>query len=177
MESSAAGVLVAVAPVSSYLPWLEDGLSLTNSSRSSLATPAGCLRLVWSSWEECTVPPPQSYSHHLTPAHLTVSTCKIRQSEEKVTNYWEVGHLYLGYLCCSIACAIQLEKSVIITGGGNSDYCTTGQNSGSEKRVEQYNLDGSMGSLPYLNTGRAYHACGKYVQDGEVVSIPTLSHL
>ena len=73
-------------------------------------------------------------------------------------------------MCCSIACAIQLEKSVIITGGGNSDYCTTGQNSGSEKRVEQYNLDGSMGSLPYLNTGRAYHACGKYVQDGEVVS-------
>ena len=64
----------------------------------------------------------------------------------------------LGYLCCRAACSIQLEESVIITGGW------------SQKRVQQYNLAGSMGRLPDLNTGRQRHACGKYIQNGEVVS-------
>ena len=51
---------------------------------------------------------------------------------------------------------------------------TGGENPGSEKRVEQYNLGGSMGRLPDMKTGRAWHACGKYLQDGEIVSIPTM---
>ena len=65
----------------------------------------------------------------------------------------------LGYLCCRSACSIQLEESVIITGGLYS-----------KKRVQQYNLAGSMGRLPDLNTGRYGHACGHYLHNGEVVS-------
>ena len=52
-----------------------------------------------------------------------------------------------------------MEESVIITGGWYS-----------RNRVEQYNLAGSMGRLPDLRTGRYWHACGHYLQDGEVVS-------
>ena len=52
-----------------------------------------------------------------------------------------------------------MEESVIITGG----YFSL-------NRVEQYNLTGSMGRLPDLNTGRYNHACGHYVQNMEVVS-------
>ena len=62
-------------------------------------------------------------------------------------------------LCCRGACSIQLEESVIITGGQYS-----------RNRVEQYNLAGSMGRLPDLNTGRENHACGHYLHNGEVVS-------
>ena len=65
----------------------------------------------------------------------------------------------LGYLCCRYACSIQLEESVIITGG-----------EWSENRVQQYNLAGSMGRLPDLNTEREDHACGHYLHNGEVVS-------
>ena len=64
-------------------------------------------------------------------------------------------------MCCRVACSIQMEVSVMITGG---------EKPGSEKRVEQYNLGGSMGRLPDMKTGRAFHACGKYLQDGKVVS-------
>ena len=70
----------------------------------------------------------------------------------------------MGYLRCRESCAIQLEESVIITGGvdsgGGYPY----------SRVQQYSLAGSMGRLPDLNTGRQRHACGKYIQNGEVVS-------
>ena len=63
-------------------------------------------------------------------------------------------------MCCRQACTIQLEESVIITGGKYE-----------EKRVEQYNLAGSMGRLPDLKTYRQTHACGLYLQeDGKVVS-------
>ena len=40
----------------------------------------------------------------------------------------------------------------------------------SKKKVQQYNLAGSMGRLPNLNIGRQWHACGQYIQDGEFVS-------
>ena len=69
-------------------------------------------------------------------------------------------------LCCRFACSIQLEESVIITGG--SGYLAG-------NRVQQYNLAGSMGRLPYLRTERNGHACGKYFQNGEVVSTNTKS--
>ena len=64
-------------------------------------------------------------------------------------------------MCFRMACAIQLENSVIITGGG---YWTQ------FKRVQEYNLAGSVARLPDLNTGRGNHACGFYVNDGEIVS-------
>ena len=41
--------------------------------------------------------------------------------------------------------------------------------------MQQYNLAGSMGRLPDLRTERYGHACGKYFQNGEVVSTNTKS--
>ena len=41
--------------------------------------------------------------------------------------------------------------------------------------MQQYNLAGSMGRLPDLNAKRYGHACGKYFQNGEVVSTNTKS--
>ena len=65
-------------------------------------------------------------------------------------------------MCFRMACAIQLENSVIITGGGFW---------GQQKRVQEYNLAGSVARLPDLNTGRGNHACGHYVNDGEIVRL------
>ena len=58
------------------------------------------------------------------------------------------------------ACSITNgEEEVIITGG----YFTL-------STVSVYNLDGWTGDLPSLNTGRYYHACGKYIsQNGDRV--------
>ena len=45
----------------------------------------------------------------------------------------------------------------------------------SMKKVQQYNLAGSMGTdLPDLNTGRFRHSCGSYLHSGEVVSTNTI---
>ena len=68
-----------------------------------------------------------------------------------------------GYLCCRLACSIQLKESVIITGGFNISAEPL-------KRVQQYNLTGSMGRLPDMNTARSGHACGHYIQNGNAVS-------
>ena len=68
-----------------------------------------------------------------------------------------------GYLCCRLACSIQLKESVIITGGFNIS-------SEPLKRVQQYNLAGSMGRLPDMKTARSGHACGHYLHNGKVVS-------
>ena len=57
------------------------------------------------------------------------------------------------------ACSIQLEDTVIVTGG-----------SWSLTRVQEYNLQGSVARLPDLNTGRYGHACGYYVHNGKIVS-------
>ena len=68
-----------------------------------------------------------------------------------------------GYLCCRLACSIQLKESVIITGGFNISAEPL-------KRVQQYNLTGSMGRLPDMSTARSGHACGHYIQNEKVVS-------
>ena len=68
-----------------------------------------------------------------------------------------------GYLCFRLACSIQLKESVIITGGFNIS-------SEPLKRVQQYNLAGSMGRLPDMKTARSGHACGHYLHNGKVVS-------
>ena len=45
----------------------------------------------------------------------------------------------------------------------------------SRKKVQQYNLAGSMGTdLPDLKTGRYWHGCGHYLHNGEVVSTNTI---
>ena len=58
-----------------------------------------------------------------------------------------------------VACSIQLEASVINTGGQFSP-----------SRVQEYNLQGSVARLPDLNTGRGEHACGHFVRSGQLVS-------
>ena len=58
-----------------------------------------------------------------------------------------------------VACSIQLEASVINTGGQFSP-----------SRVEEFNLQGSVARLPDLNTGRGEHACGHFERSGQLVS-------
>ena len=59
----------------------------------------------------------------------------------------------------SSACSIQMEKTVIITGG----YLA-------RSRVQEYDLDGATESdLPDLIWGRHDHACGHYVHNGKTV--------
>ena len=63
------------------------------------------------------------------------------------------------------ACSIQLEDTVIVTGGYPAIT-----------RVQEYNLQGSVARLPDLNTGRRHHACGHYTHNGQMVSTIS-SHL
>ena len=58
-----------------------------------------------------------------------------------------------------------MEDTTIVTGGYDS-----------RRRVQEYNLQGSVARLPNLNTGRNDHACGHYIHNGQMVStIVTLS--
>ena len=50
----------------------------------------------------------------------------------------------------SIACAIDDEDSVVLTGGINS-----------KSQVTRYNVKGEATTLPSLITGRYGHACGR----------------
>ena len=54
-----------------------------------------------------------------------------------------------------------MTDTVILTGG--YDYQ-------SSRRVQEYNLQGSVARLPDLNSGRYFHACGHYVHQGQIVS-------
>ena len=68
------------------------------------------------------------------------------------------------------ACAIQLEDSVVVTGGyapKNTPFSEAPYKA--FRRVQRYNLAGSLGRLPDLGHGRYDHTCGHYVQDGRVV--------
>ena len=57
---------------------------------------------------------------------------------------------------CSLACAINLGTTVIITGGSTAPY--TG--------VTEYNEEGYVRSLPPLQQGRYTHGCS-FFHDGE----------
>jgi len=57
-------------------------------------------------------------------------------------------------------CSIQLEKTVILTGG-----VYTGD------RVSVYNVDGKVEDLPRLLTERYGHGCGSYYQNGNMVYV------
>jgi len=54
------------------------------------------------------------------------------------------------------ACAIKLEKFVVITGGNNS-----------MSTVSSYDMYGWMMDLPNLNTGRGFHGCGHYLNEAK----------
>ena len=57
------------------------------------------------------------------------------------------------------ACSIQMEETVIITGG---DF--------KKNQVTVYNTEGWVADWPELNTGRSDHGCGHFVNtDNEVV--------
>ena len=53
---------------------------------------------------------------------------------------------------CSLACSIELEEMVVVTGG----CCAI-------TRVMAYNNDGPMYRLPDMPTAREKHACSHYV--------------
>ena len=63
-----------------------------------------------------------------------------------------------------MACAIELENTVVVTGGGYSIDSYT--------RVQVYSTEGPLHQLPRLGTGRMSHGCGYYVDSrNRVVSI------
>ena len=70
------------------------------------------------------------------------------------------------------ACAIQLENSVIITGGYTRSVKERDITRGT---VQEYNLDGSLADskLPNLRETRLNHACGHYIHNGQTVFIVT----
>ena len=53
---------------------------------------------------------------------------------------------------CSRACAIELEDTVVVTGG-----------SGPSATVQVYNISGAQGQLPDLRTARSGHACAHFL--------------
>ena len=62
-------------------------------------------------------------------------------------------------------CAIDDDWEVVLTGGEKG----TGYNK--MKTVTKHNMEGRATALPSLNTGRTYHACGKFRKtDGSVVN-------
>ena len=62
-------------------------------------------------------------------------------------------------LSCIIrgACSIELEETVILTGGSRGGH--------GETRVTVYNTDGYVEDLPSLNAGRFDHGCGHFVNN------------
>ena len=61
----------------------------------------------------------------------------------------------------SLACAIELEDRVVVTGGSRSGAT-----------VQVYTLSGAQEQLPSLQTGRRSHACAHYLdRQDRVVSI------
>ena len=56
------------------------------------------------------------------------------------------------HIFCSLACSIELEDMVVVTGG----CCAI-------TRVMAYNNDGPMYRLPDMPTAREKHACSHYV--------------
>ena len=73
------------------------------------------------------------------------------------------NHCYI-----SFHCAIEDGDEVVLTGGVL----------GRDFLVTRYNVEGEATSLPSLNTGRATHACGKFITaDLETVSLGSWSIL
>jgi len=56
------------------------------------------------------------------------------------------------------ACSIQLQDSVILTGGWRNETRSV---------VAEYDMQGWMRDLPELNQGRASHSCGHFINDHE----------
>ena len=67
--------------------------------------------------------------------------------------------LYHGstFLIFSSACAIELEDTVVVTGGYTDTY------SGPIATVQVYNISGAQEQLPDLLTARHSHACAHFL--------------
>ena len=63
------------------------------------------------------------------------------------------------FLPFSYACAIELEDTVVVTGG---DYPSV-------PTVQVYNIDGHQEQLPDMIRPRSSHACGYYVDSSDRV--------
>ena len=74
-----------------------------------------------------------------------------------------IGHNNDHHYYISNHCAIEDDDELVLTGGVGSAKMAT---------VTRYNMEGEATSLPYLITGRNYHACGKFTSaDLETVSL------
>ena len=63
------------------------------------------------------------------------------------------------YLIIRSACSIQMEDTVVLTGGLNTKY-----------KVTVYNTEGWVGDWAKLQRGRYNHACGHFINtDNQVV--------
>ena len=99
----------------------------------------------------------QAWINHLCKSGLDPIDCK-----SSCIHWTQNRHYLLLLLLRSNACAIEMENSVIITGGY---YSYT--------RVARYNHDGYLEDLPGLITGRSDHACGHYIDtQNNIVSFP-----
>ena len=63
---------------------------------------------------------------------------------------YQVSCNYYRHIHCSYACAVNLETSVVITGGSDSH------------RVTEYSEAGYVRDLPPLQDGRYHHGCSYY---------------
>ena len=80
-----------------------------------------------------------------------------------LSNYEVRCIYYLLSIYCSMACAINLGPSVLLTGGAGGGYSLT--------TVSEYNEAGHVRDLPSLLQGRYGHGCSSYENvDGSKVS-------
>ena len=76
---------------------------------------------------------------------------------------WYFAKSWWQHFVCSNACAIELEDTVVVTGGGNHYAIAT---------VQIYNISGPQEQLPDMLMARLRHACAHYVDSqNRVVSI------
>ena len=76
-----------------------------------------------------------------------------------------ICHLCLNAFICSRACAIEMQDTVVVTGG-----------SGPSATVQVYNISGPQEQLPDLRTARSGHGCAHFLDSqNRVVSTPSLA--
>ena len=113
-----------------------------------MPTPAGPLPPAWCCWEVTTVSPQLKRSRRTAP-QLTALSWNILLGKYEVRYIIKYQHFYF-----SRACAINLGSSVIITGGHIT--LTT---------VSEYNEEGWVKDLPFLQQSRYNHGCTYFKND------------
>ena len=107
-------------------------------------------------------------------------------SPQKIHHFWAIfGHFYpishgatklksapcINVFIFSAACAIELQHTVVVTGGWNSG----GWYGRAIATVQVYTISGPQEQLPDLMTGRWGHACAHFVDsENIVVSTPSM---